>query len=362
MSGATSVAHRRRRHRLSALALTALMSTTVLATEVPAHHAEQGFRNPSSTSAHGGIASFFRVVRLRFFSDGWQTYDPERDQVPLAAPSPATGSSSNATVTWVGHATVLVQHQGINVLTDPMFSERASPVPIVGPRRITRPAIAIEHLPPIHVVVISHNHYDHLDSASIKALGNRPVYFVPLGLQKWLRSRGIASDRVVEMDWWDARDHPAGDRDVRITAAPSQHFSGRGFTDRNASLWASWSVAWDDFRIWFGGDTGYNDQQFKEIGKRLGTIDLAMIPIGAYEPRSFMRAVHVNPEEAVRIHQDLGAAASMAIHWGAFSLSAEGVLTPMHALADARREAGIDESEFATFAVGETRRYATRSH
>ena len=353
----------RRRPPLSAvLALTALMSTTVLATEVPEHHAEQGFRNPSSASVHGGIASFFRVVRLRFFSDAWQTYDPERDQVPLATPALASGPSSNAAVTWVGHATVLVQHQGINVLTDPMFSERASPVPIVGPRRVTRPAIDIEHLPPIHIVVISHNHYDHLDSASIRALGNGPVYFVPLGLREWLRSRGIAPDRIVEMDWWDGHDHTASDRDLRITATPSQHFSGRGLADRNATLWASWSVAWDDFRIWFGGDTGYNDRQFKEIGKRLGTIDLAMIPIGAYEPRSFMRPVHVNPAEAVRIHTDLKATASMAIHWGTFSLSAEGVVTPMHALAEARREAGIGESDFAAFAVGETRRYATRPH
>ena len=255
---------------------------------------------------------------------------------------------------------MLVQHRGINVLTDPMFSDFASPLPRIGPKRITRPALALEELPPVHVVVISHNHYDHLDKATIEALGNGPVYYVPLGLRPWFEARKIAPERIVEMDWWDARDHPSDGAALRVTATPSQHFSGRSLTDRNKTLWAAWSLAWEDFQVWFGGDTGYNDVQFKETGERLGEIDLAVIPIGAYEPRSFMRPVHVNPAEAVRIHQDLGAVASMGMHWGAFILSAEGVLTPTHALAEARAEAGIPQAEFAAFAVGETRRYPAR--
>ena len=347
--------------RLAPLAIAVLAwGSAALAAEVPAHHADRGFRNPYSDAVSGGAGNFLRVVRMRFFSDMWPTYDPARDRVPRATPALASGANANATVTWVGHATVLIQHQGINVLTDPMFSDRASPVSFAGPRRVTRPALTVGELPPVDVVVISHNHYDHLDAATVKALGDGPVYYVPLGLRRWFERRGIDSGRVFEMDWWDRRYHVSGARSLRLTATPSQHFSGRSLTDRNETLWASWSLAWDDFQVWFAGDTGYNDRQFREIGDRLGKIDLGIIPIGAYEPRFFMRPAHVNPEEAVRIHQDIGAAASLAIHWGAFFLSAEGLLTPMHALAAARAEAGIPESEFAAFAVGETRRYPAR--
>ncbi len=348
--------------RLPALLLCAALAgaPAIRAEPPPPHHAEGGFRNPLGASMHGGLGSFFKIARLRFFSDTWQTYEPERDRVPLATPALAADGSGNATVTWVGHATVLIQHRGINVLTDPMFSNFASPLPRIGPRRITQPALALEELPPVDVVVISHNHYDHLDKATIEALGNAPVYYVPLGLRPWFEARKIARERIVEMDWWEARDHAADGVGLRVTATPSQHFSGRSLTDRNKTLWAAWSLAWEDFQVWFGGDTGYNDVQFKETGERLGEIDLAMIPIGAYEPRSFMRPVHVNPAEAVRIHQDLGARASMGMHWGAFILSAEGVLTPTLALAEARAEAGIPQAEFAAFAVGETRRYPAR--
>ena len=320
------------------------------------HHAEIGFRNPYAQPRDGG---FFSVLYSRLFTDEWQSYDPERDQVATAEPEPATGSSDNATVTWIGHATVLIQHQGINVLSDPMFSDIASPVPFIGPKRITQPAIAIDDLPEIHIVVISHDHYDHLDTQSVRALGDTPVYFVPLGLRDWFLDAGISGERVVEMDWWDAQQLTIGGHQVTVTATPSQHFSGRGLTDRNRTLWASWNIAWSDFGAWFGGDTGYNDLQFKEIGERMSPIDLAIIPIGAYEPRRIMGPIHVNPAEAVLMHQDLDAAASMAIHWGAFILSAEGVLAPIEELAAARAEAGLTPDEFAAFAVGETRHYAT---
>jgi L-ascorbate metabolism protein UlaG (beta-lactamase superfamily) len=238
-----------------------------------------------------------------------------------------------------------------------MFSDIASPVSSIGPKRITQPAIAMEDLPEIHIVVISHDHYDHLDTNSIRALGNTPTYFVPLGLREWFIDKGIAGERVVEMDWWDERHLRIGSQEITVTATPSQHFSGRGLTDRYKTLWASWSVTWPDFRAWFGGDTGYNDLQFKEIGERLKPIDLAVIPIGSYEPRHIMGPIHVNPAEAVLIHQDLQATASMAIHWGAFILSAEGALTPLKALLSARTSAGILPDEFAAFAVGETRHY-----
>lgn len=338
-------------------ALVAVSQTSPATESGKAHHRSDGFANPLVERPDSG---FLKILRSRLFSGEWQSYDPARDVVPTAAPALADPSGTNATVTWVGHATVLIQHQGINVLTDPMFSKRASPLSFVGPARITEPAIALEELPTIHAVVISHDHYDHLDTDSIRQLGNTPTYFVPLGVEKWFDSKGIAADRVVEMDWWDARTLAVGGQSIRIVATPSQHFSGRSLTDRNRTLWASWSIAWDDFHAWFGGDTGYNDQQFVEIGARTPPVDLSIIPIGAYEPRWFMGPVHVNPSEAILIHKDLNAAASMAIHWGAFILSAEGVLTPPQDLAAARQAAGLDETEFAAFAVGETRSYRPR--
>ena len=260
-------------------------------------------------------------------------------------------------MTWIGHSTILLQHRGINILTDPMFSRRASPVQWAGPARITEPALRLEELPPIHAVVISHDHFDHLDVRSIKALGSDPMYFVPLALKRWFVKRGIAEERIVEMDWWDTETLTVGEQSVEITATPSQHFSGRSLTGRNATLWAAWSLRWDGFHAWFGGDTGYNDRQFRAVPERLGPVDLGMIPIGAYEPRRMMGTVHVNPAEAVMIHDDIGARASLGMHWGTFVLAAEGVLTPLADLAAALPDRADPESEFVTFAVGESRRY-----
>ncbi|MGI9328802.1 MAG: MBL fold metallo-hydrolase [Pseudomonadales bacterium] len=340
-------------------ALTALFSVSaVIALEPPAHHEQRAYTNPFATAKQGG---FFGIIRARL-SKQWQVYDPVRDRVPTATPDlvAAGEASTNATVTWVGHATVLIQHQGINVLTDPMFSEYASPVSFAGPKRVSKPAVAIAQLPPIHAVVISHNHYDHLDIATIQQLGNDPVYFVPLGLGPWLQARGIATTQIREMDWWQEDAIRVEGQELQVTATPSQHFSGRGLFDRNKTLWASWRLGWNDFQTWFGGDTGYNAQQFKEIGARLGPFDLGIIPIGAYEPRWFMSTVHVNPEEALLIHRDIGAQSSMGIHWGTFVLAGEGVLTPPAALATARQRQGMDAEDFVAFAVGETRHYESK--
>lgn len=320
----------------------------------PDHYSVDGFTNPYSKNRE---RRFFRALGSWLFSDEWKRLDPENDHVPITEPRLTSGPGKNATVTWVGHSTVLIQHQGINVLTDPMFSKRASPFPFVGPKRFTAPALSIADLPEIHVVVISHNHYDHLDTQSIKKLGNKPLYFVPLGLKTWFINKGIAPERVVEMDWWDEQQQSIDKNMLTVTATPSQHFSGRGLTDRNETLWAAWSIAWDDFRVWFAGDTGYNDVQFKEIGARLGEVNLAIIPIGAYEPADMMAVVHVHPAEAIKIHHDIAAQRSMAIHWGTFVLSAEGVMTPLAELELAREEAGISDREFAAFAIGETRKY-----
>ncbi len=337
---------------------TLFIGTLGIAQIIPAHHGDGEFVNPYEQK---GERRFVRALWSWLFSDEWQKYDPTRDHVPSTQPQPAGDVSDNATVTWIGHSTVLIQHQGINVLTDPMFSKRASPFSFIGPKRVTQAALALDDLPPIHAVVISHDHYDHLDTSSIRGLGNTPVYFVPLGLKTWFTKKGINPARVIEMDWWDEYVLEVADKQLLITATPSQHFSGRGLTNRNKTLWAAWSIAWPDFRAWFAGDTGYNGVQFREIGERLGTIDLGIIPIGAYKPRDMMGPVHVNPAEALQIHRDVNATASMAIHWGTFVLSAEGVVTPVQELEKARAQANISEAEFSAFAIGETRHYEARA-
>lgn len=324
--------------------------------DTPAHYAQSGFVNPYMTEAHPG---FFSFIRARMFSGEWAAYDPAVYQTPTAQPEVvgAEIASVNAAVTWLGHSSVLIQHQGVNVLTDPILTERASPADFAGPKRISAPGMSLDELPRIDIVVISHDHYDHLDVTTLRALGEQVHFYVPLGLTGWFEAKGISRDQVTELDWWDSRVADIDGTPVNITAAPSQHFSGRGLFDRDKSLWASWGIQWADFTVWYGGDTGYNTVQFKEIGDRFRSIDLGIIPIGAYEPNWFMRSVHVNPQEAVLIHEDIGAARSMAVHWGTFVLSAEAVGEPPRALAAAAAEAGLAADEFTTFAVGETRRY-----
>jgi N-acyl-phosphatidylethanolamine-hydrolysing phospholipase D len=322
-----------------------------------ADHRDGGrFVNPHVETSHGGLLGY---LRARFFGgDDWASYDAARDgPIPRAEPAivPPGTATSNAAVTWIGHATVLIQHQGVNVLTDPILPQYASPLPFDGPRRRSAPALTLDGLPHIDVVVISHNHYDHLDAPTIRALGNGPRYFVPLGIGDWLVDRGIDPARVTEMDWWDTDTLRLADTEVEVIATPSQHFSGRSLTDRNRTLWAAWAIRWNDFSVWFGGDTGYNDVQFRATGERLGAVDLGIIPIGAYLPRSFMRVVHVDPVEAVMIHRDIRARRSIGVHWGTFELAAEPLLEPPQALKRATAEAGLPPAEFTTFAVGETR-------
>jgi N-acyl-phosphatidylethanolamine-hydrolysing phospholipase D len=259
---------------------------------------------------------------------------------------------ANPSVTWIGHATLLVRLGGLNVLTDPHFSERASPVGFAGPRRYQPPGVALAELPEIHAVVISHNHYDHLDVDSVRQLharsGGMLRFFVPLGLKPWFARLGI--DTVTELDWWESAELGG----VRFTLTPAQHWSARGLFDRSQSLWGGWAIAASDLNFFFAGDTGYSTD-FAEIGRRLGPFDLAAIPIGAYAPRWFMQMQHVDPGEALRMHRDLGARQSLGVHWGTFEMSDEPLDAPPRELALARSEAGVNESEFFVLRVGETR-------
>jgi N-acyl-phosphatidylethanolamine-hydrolysing phospholipase D len=273
------------------------------------------------------------------------------------------GAAMQPAVTFIGHASVLVQAGGLNMLTDPMFSERASPFSFIGPKRAQPPGLSLAQLPHIDLVLISHNHYDHLDEASVTALnaqrGGPPLFIVPLGLKAWLAGQGIT--QVVELDWWQS--HRVGGAEVVLT--PAQHWSGRGLHDRLATLWGGFAVFLPDFQWYYSGDTGYS-KDFADIRAHFadrqteGGFDLALIPVGAYEPRWFMATQHVNPAEAVQIHRDIGAKRSLGVHWGTFSLTDEPLDQPPRDLALARRAAGLADEAFFVTAVGETRRLPPR--
>jgi N-acyl-phosphatidylethanolamine-hydrolysing phospholipase D len=277
----------------------------------------------------------------------------------------AAGCAMEPAVTWIGHASVLVQLGGISLLTDPVFSERVSPVSFAGPRRQGPAGIAAADLPRIDAVVVSHNHYDHLDAASVKSLaaqtGGSPLFMVPLGVKAWFADAGI--DRVVELDWWQSR--RVGE--VEVVLVPAQHWSGRSFSDRMETLWGGYAVFAPDFQLFFAGDTGYS-KDFADIHARFAPrhggggrgFDLALLPIGAYEPRWFMKEQHIDPVEAVQIHLDLAARRSIGIHWGTFSLTDEALDEPPRALETARRQRGLADDAFTVMAIGETRRFPRR--
>lgn len=265
------------------------------------------------------------------------------------------------TLTWIGHASALVQINGVNILTDPVFSERASPFSFAGPKRKTPPGMTLDQLPHIDVVLISHNHYDHLDKPSIEALnrqpGGPPRFLVPLGVKAWMTGIGVTN--AEEFDWGDET-RAAG---LDIWFAPAQHWSARTPFDRAKTLWGSWVVktrkdAAHAYSLFFAGDTGYSPD-FRDIGARFGGFDLALIPVGAYDPRWFMHAQHVDPEEAVRIFEDLHAKKAIGIHWGTFELTDEALDEPPRRLADAVRHAGLPADAFTVLEHGETIRLNT---
>ena len=235
-------------------------------------------------------------------------------------------------ITFVGHSTFLIQTAAGNVLTDPMYSKRASPLTWIGPRRVRQPGVRFDDLPAISTVLLSHNHYDHCDLPTLRMLAKRfdPVVVTPLGNGRLARSAGVR--RVEELDWWQEARRSA----PSITLTPARHFSARTPFDRNCALWGGFAFLAGDVRIYFAGDTAYGSF-FRDIRRRLGAIDVALLPIGAYEPRWFMQAVHMNPAEAVQAHADLGAKQSVAMHFGTFQLTAEGIDAPARALEEACR-------------------------
>lgn len=313
------------------------------------HHTDRGFRNPWPDGEPArGFRDFLKWRSSHSLARG--SYADNVGRFPVDEPDWSIIEKDNGELrlTWIGHATFLVQIGGLNILTDPQLSERASPVPWAGPRRITQPAIPADQLPPIDVVVISHNHYDHLDLGTVKLLGNGPAWYVPLGLSKWFAKQNITN--VIELDWWD---HVARADGLTITSVPSKHFSARTPWDRNRTLWASWVLEANGQRVYFAGDTGYGPH-FKQTGERIGPIDVALLPIGAYAPRWFMGPVHINPAEAVQAHFDLRAERSIAMHWGTFILSQEPTDEPPVLYRAAAEAAGLTDNQAIVLRHGET--------
>lgn len=224
-------------------------------------------------------------------------------------------------ITFVNHSTFLIQVDGLNILTDPIWSERASPFSFIGPKRMGPPGIPFEDLPRIDVVLLSHNHYDHLDLETMERIFkiHKPKVITPLGVKAFIDGKGITG--TADMDWWDEF---TLSNELRVVATPSQHFSGRGTFDRDATLWCGYLIKRKKGNIYFAGDSGYNETIFKEVGKRGAPIQVAMVPIGAYKPQWFMSPVHCSPEEAVQIHKDVKARQTIGMHFGTFPLADEG--------------------------------------
>ncbi len=315
------------------------------------HHDAEGYRNVDGSRVNPPLGAVFDF--------SWSMWRAKRPAVPdsLRQVAPDLGllqrNRTENTVTWIGHSTVLLQMGALNVLTDPVFGKRASPLSWWGPKRRTEPGLTIAELPKIDVVVISHDHYDHLDEASVKAILARddPQFVVPLGIDMLLREWGAR--RVVGLDWWQATHVDSRTSGIDVMLVPTHHWSQRTLFDRNKRLWGGFVLDALDFKVFFAGDTAY-DGTFRQIGELFGPFDLALIPIGSYQPRDFMAPQHVDPAEAVKIHQDVQAEQSIAIHWGTFDLALEQLDDPRQALIAAEQAAGLSDGAFVTFRPGET--------
>lgn len=328
----------------------------------PLHHAKRtasGFDNNYGTLPRESLLKW----RWERFTQGLPKPPTNGYHFPTAQPDVSwlKANRTENTLTWIGHASALVQIGGVNILTDPMLSERASPFSFAGPKRKTPPGLTLEQLPHIDIVLISHNHYDHLDKPTVEALnrqaGGPPRFLVPLGVKAWMNDIGITNAQ--EFDWGD--ETQASGLDVWFV--PSQHWSARTPFDRSETLWGGWVVktsagAAHPYSFYFAGDTGYSPD-FRDIGARFGGFDLALIPIGAYDPRWFMHAQHVDPEEAVRIFQDVHAKKAIGIHWGTFELTDEPLDEPPRRLAEAVRHAGLPPDAFTVLKFGETLKLET---
>ena len=312
-------------------------------TRPPSDHFDgERFFNPGQTADRRGLGAILRW-RLRERRAPWPRPAPDPRYPPPAGPVPP-GSVS---VTFIGHATFLLRLPGLTVLTDPVFSDRCSPVRWAGPRRARPPGLALDALPPIDVVLVSHNHYDHMDLPSLRDLATRGAARVVTGAGNAAIMRRAGFAMVDELDWWEA----AASGAWQVTATPAAHFSRRGASDTNRTLWTGFSLRGPDGHVLFAGDSGAGPH-WAEIRERLGAPGMALLPIGAYEPRWLMAPVHMNPAEAAQAHLDLGARQSVGMHFGTFQLTDEPIDAPVQALA------ATGAPNFTTLGFGETKLFS----
>lgn len=303
-------------------------------------------KNPHFPKMYPTWRHFLRW-KLGFYDESYQ-----EPIVPLDFIYPAELTEFNQSEPyglWVGHSSFLLSVNQLHFLTDPVWSSHCSPIPFKMFKRILPPPISLSNLPSIDCVLISHNHYDHLDAKTVVALHAQYPFLqwiVPKHLSSWFNKRNITN--VVELDWWET----FSSQRFTVTAVPAQHFSGRSLWDKNQTGWNGYVVKTQDKTFYFAGDTGYNPIDFKEIGKKQGPMDLSLIPIGVYSPRAFMAPVHVHPEESVQIHEDVGSLFSVGMHWKTFCLSEEGASQPPYDLFLAMREKNLPFSSFVPVNVG----------
>jgi len=319
------------------------------------HHGPRGFVNPHCRNVRRslldailwGVGYYKDAVPIEPVPPGW-SYPNLRERINPREP----------TARWINHTTCLISVDGVNILTDPIWNERCSPTSFFGPRRRHEAPLRLEDLPRIDYVLLSHDHYDHLDRSTVLKLASlQPhiYYFVPLGVEQWFHRHGITN--VLELDWWESLTLP-GQSHLEFHCVPAQHFSGRSAIGQNSTLWCGWVVRFqresgEEKKLYFVGDTGYNAYDFLKIGESFGGFDLSLIPIGAYSPRSFMSTVHVHPEEAVAIHLDANSKLSLATHWKTFCLSEEPAHQPPYDLYRALEEVEVPTRDFRVVDPGQ---------
>jgi L-ascorbate metabolism protein UlaG (beta-lactamase superfamily) len=310
------------------------------------HFDGERFFNPGFPPYGNGTPQRFMN---RLLHDDRKAKWPDRVAVRQTVP-PSRVEGAEMRVTWIGHATVLVQTGGLNILTDPIWSKRASPFSFVGPSRARKPGVRFEDLPRIDLVLISHNHYDHMDLPTLKRLWerDRPTIVTSLGNDTLLKKQGIGA---VARDWGGRVALPDGGE---VIVARNHHWGSRWGTDRNRALWSAFALRLPGGNIFYAGDTGWGDGSWVAEARRYGPYRLAIIPIGAYEPRDFMKSNHINPEEAVRIFKTLNPRMALGMHWGTFQLTFEPINDPPAKLAEARKAAGVPAKRFIATEVGRT--------